>query len=288
MTIEAIVKNAQGGAAIPNLAAAFGVDADGAAPAVQSMLGDLSQRVERATLSRGGLADIVTMLGNAGAGRALADPHNLASPQITEAGNGVLDVLIGNKHISRGIAARAAAQSGLSEDVLKKMLPVVASMMAGGLQKETQGIFSERLRDVPGLGGLTNGARAGSPLPLPGDVPMDQGSTGGWGVELPRPSGGSGGGMGGTISGGSPLPVPGDNIPGVGKRNRYDDLGEVIRKGGTPAPGGGTLEGLIRSILGGLLGFQNRGILGSLLQLLLIRILPGILRRIFSRVVTGR
>lgn len=283
MDIERTLNNAQGGAAISNVANAFGVAPDKAATAITVMLDALSQRTMRNTLSRGGLADIVAMLGNAGAGRALADPQNLNSPEIAEAGNGVLDVLIGNKHISRGIAHKAAKQSGIDEETLKKMLPVVASMMLGGLQKETQPIFSDRLRDVPGLGGMVNTVRSGSPLPLPGEVPMDQGNTGGWGNDLPRPSGGSGGGMGGTVGGGSPLPVPGDNIPGVGKRNRYDDLGDVVRRGGTSAPGGGSLEALIRSILGGLLGYQNRGILGTLFQLFLVRILPAILKRMFSR-----
>jgi hypothetical protein len=281
--IERTLNNAQGGAAISNIADAFDVDREKTGTAVKAMLQELALRVERNALSRGGLADIVALLGNAEAGRALADPQNLSSPEITEAGNGVLDVLIGNKHISRGIAHKAAKQCGLDEATLKKMLPVVASMMMGGLHKETQAIFSERLRDMPGLGGMANTVRSGSPLPMPGEVPMDQGNTGGWGNDLPRPSGGSGGGMGGTVGGGSPLPIPGDNIPGVGKRNRYDDLGDVVRRGGTSAPGGGSLEALIRSILGGLLGFQNRGILGTLLQLFLVRILPAILRRMFSR-----
>ena len=287
MNIETILKNAQGGAALSNLATAFGVNPDKTAPAVLSMVEALSQRIERNTLSRAGLADIVKLLGNPEAGRALSDPSNLASPQTIETGDGILDVLIGDKHISRGIAARASKQSGLDGDVLKRMLPAVASMMIGGLQRETQGIFSDRLRDLAGVGGLTGSSLSGSPLPLPGEIPSGSG-TGGWGNELPRPGSGSGGGIGGTVGGGSPLPIPGDNIPGVGRPNRYDDLSDVIRRGGTPAPGGGSLGGLIRSILGGLLGFGNRGILGSLFQLFLIRILPAILRRVFSRVVLGR
>jgi hypothetical protein len=187
------------------------------------------------------------MLGKDEAGRALAEPNKLASPEVIDSGNGVLDVIIGNKHISRGIAERASAKSGLDTEVLKKMLPVVAGMMVGGLQQQTRRIFGERLRGVQGIGDVT-------PLQAKG----------------------------------SPLPIPGDNIPGVGKPNRYDDLGEVIRRGGTPAPGGGTLEGLIRSILGGLLGFQNRGILGTLVQWFIISMLPKILKRIFSPASAGR
>ena len=247
MEIATVLKNAQGGAAINNLASAFGADPTKIGPAVNSMLADLSRRIERDTFSRGGLADIVKMLGDDTAGRALSEPRKLASPEVIDSGNGVLDVLIGNKHISRGIAARAAAESGIDAEVLKKMLPVVASMMVGGLQQKTQGVFANRLQGVQGIGDVATLHR-----------------------------------------GTSPLPIPGDNIPGVGRPNRYDDLGEVIRRGGTPAPGGGNLEGMIRSILGGLLGFQNRGLLGTLLQWFVITMLPKLLKRIFSPAAAGR
>ena len=290
MDIEMILKNAQGGEAISNLATAFGIDPSKAEPAVHALLSALTQRVERNTLSRGGLADMIALLGKPDAGRALADPQSLATPMMAETGNEILNTLIGNKHISRGIAAKAAAETGLSEETLKKMLPVVASMMIGGAQSATHGIFSERLRDVPGLGGLASGARGGSPLPLPGEAPSSNSNgTGGWGVELPRPSGGAGGGMGGTVGGGSPLPIPGDTIPGVGRPNRYDDLGDVIRKGGTPAPdGGGSLENMIRSILGNLFGFKNRGVIGNLIQVMLARWLMNVVRRVLSRMFGGR
>ncbi len=288
--IETILKNAQGGEAISNLAKAFGMEPAQAEPAVHALLSALAKRVERNTLSRGGLADMVALLGTPEAGRALADPHSLATPMMAQAGNEILNTLIGNKHISRGIAAKAAAETGLSEDTLKKMLPVVASMMIGSAQSSTQAIFSERLRDVPGLGGLASGARGGSPLPLPGEAPSaNPNGTGGWGVELPRPSGGAGGGMGGTVGGGSPLPIPGDTIPGVGRPNRYDDLGEVIRKGGTPAPGGGgSLENMIRSIIGNLFGFKNRGVIGNLIQVMLARWLMNVVRRLLSRMFGAR
>lgn len=290
MDIKTYLKSAQGGAALQNLSAAFGVDPAKAAAATSSLVDALSQRIERNTLSRGGIADVVELLGDDGAGRALGDPQDLAKPGVAEAGNHVLDVLIGNKHISRGIAAEASKASGLDAEITKKMLPAIASMLIGGLQQETAPQLTKLLRDVPGLALSRNG----SPLPLPGEGPMDgddqqsskQGDT--WGQNLPKPSGTGGGGMGGTIGGGSPLPVPGDNIPGVGRRNNpYENLPDVIRRGGTSVPSGGTLENVIRSILGNLLGFGNRGILGSLFQLFLIKVLPAILRSIFSR-ATGR
>ena len=53
-------------------------------------------------------------------------------------------------------------------------------------------------------------------------------------------------------------------------------------------PAGGSLEQIIRSILGQLLGFGNRGVLGSLIYLFLTRFALNFIRRILSRLFTGR
>lgn len=281
MLIESVLRDAQGGAALTNLATSFGIAPDTAAAAAKSMLTDLALRVERKSLSYDGLADIVKLLGNADAGRALFHAGSLGSADITHAGNSVLEVLTGSKHVSRGIARRAASAAGVDPSIAEKILPVVASLMIGGLQKESQGLLAER---------FTNVAAFKSPLPLPGEARDEQGE---WLGRLPKPAGSAGGGIGGSAAGQRPLPIPGDSIPGVGERNRYDDVSDAIRRGGNAQgggrggpiqlPTGGTPGGVIRSILGSLLGFGNRGILASLLQLLLIRILPALLRRMFSR-----
>ncbi len=285
MTLETTLQNAQGGAMLKNLATAFGVDPNKAEAAVSVMTEALSQRIERNTLSRGGLADVVDLLTRSDASRILNDPQSLAAPRTEAAGNHVLDVLIGDKHISRGIAQRAARQSGLDETVLKKMLPTVAGAMIGGLQKETEGIFADRLKGVQGLR-----SAGGSPLSLPGDdmPPVD--------VERPAPRfpqpGGSGG-IGGTV-GGSPLPVPGDNIPGVGRNGGggtgggFDNLPDIIRRGGTQVPGGGDIGDVIRSILGSLLGFQPRGVFGWILALIFSRWFRGIVGGLLRRIFMGR
>jgi hypothetical protein len=50
---------------------------------------------------------------------------------------------------------------------------------------------------------------------------------------------------------------------------------------------GGSLEDIIRSIFGKVLG-SNRGVIGTMIQLFLIRWLASLARRILSRVFAGR
>lgn len=310
MSIESLLNTSDSKSALGNLAAAFGLDRATAEKAAASLAAELSQKIERNTLSRGGVADVVDLIGNPHIQAALNRGQNLASPGVTEAGNSILDVLTGSKHISRGIAARTASETGISEDVAKKMLPVVASLLVGALQRQSQPELNRLMRNVPDLKNLAPNlamSRNGSPLPLPGEVPMDSGRSGGSyeGSDTePAPQRQTQSRPSRPISGGSPLPIPGDNIPGMGRGrgggqqddqqndgqdngqdNPYDNLPDVIRRGGVEVPGGGTLENVIRTILGGLLGFKNRGILGSLLQLFLINFLPRILKGIFGRVL---
>lgn len=282
MDIKTVIDTAQGGAAIDNLASAFGVPRDKAEAVANAMMTALSERIERNTLSRGGVADILELLGDKSAGRALGDAK-LAAPDIKQSGDHVLDVLIGNKHISRGIAQRAGRQSGVDPATVEKMLPVVASLLVGGLQKQAAPLFAQRFGAIPGIGDL---------LPMPDEAPPRPTNGTGGHVDEPQsprpahsprqpiPRSAPVGGSGGDI-----LPMP----KGPPPRNGYDDLSDVVRKGRTPAPGGGgSLSDLIRSILAGLLGFKNRGVIGSLVYMLLARFAMNLLRRFLGRMTGGR
>ena len=213
-------------------------------------------------------------------------------PDGVESGNHILDVLIGNKHVSRKIAARTASRSGLDGSTVEKMLPAVASLLIAELQRQSQPALEKVVSNVPGLV-----SAGGSPLPLPGDTLPPAGSSRDWtsGNERPTPRTSPGG----PIDPGQPLPIPGDNIPGLGRKptrqypepdddDPYQRLPDIIRRGGQQVPGGGgSLEDIIRSIFGKVLG-SNRGVIGTMIQLFLIRWLASLARRALSRVFAGR
>ncbi len=261
-----------------SLANAFGISESEAAKAATTIADALSRRIELGTLSRGGVADIVALLSDPVAGRAIAEPKSLAGPDVAQAGNEILSVLLGDKHSSRGIAARAASSAGIDSSLTKRMLPVIASMMIGGLQRGAEPQLSRVISKTPALAAYRNG----SPLPLPGEIPMQR-----------APSAPATNTPSTRRRGSSPLPVPGDDIPGTGRRAKGEDVGnddnsantlpDIIRRGGVQVPGGGSLTGIIRSILGGLLGFKNRGVVGNLIQALVLRWIINLVRRFFSR-----
>lgn len=293
MTIAATLDSADGQRLIEQVAKTFGVDDDKAGQAVHTLTDELQARIQRRMLNRAGVADVAALVTNPAAGTALSEPQTLASPDAVENGNHILDVLIGSKHVSRKIAARTASSSNLDTGTVEKLLPAVANLLVAELQRQSQPALQKAVSGIPGLSGF-----GGSPLGLPGDAPPQSGSASDWAPGNGQSS--SGRPSGAPIDAGQPLPIPGDNIPGLGRRSGrsypqpddnddpYQRLPDIIRRGGQQVPGGGgSLEDIIRSIFGKVLG-SNRGVVGTMIQLFLIRWLASLARRFLSRIFTGR
>jgi len=288
MTIAASLESPEGQRLLTQVAETFKIDDDKSGTAIRALTDELKARVERSMLSRGGVADVAGLVTNPDAGFALANPGALATPEAVDEGNHILDVLIGSKHVSRKIAARAAARSGLDSGTVEKMLPAVAGLLIGELQRQS----------APALEKLVSAG--GSPLSMPDDASLSRRAPSDWNSQ-PAPQPGAASQPRATPSGpidaGNPLPVPGDNIPGLGRASRrpipddddpYQRLPDIIRRGGEQAPGGGgSLEDIIRSIFGKVLG-SNRGVIGTMIQLFLIRWLASLARRFLGRLFTGR
>ncbi len=63
--------------------------------------------------------------------------------------NAVLAPVFGSKDVSRAVAGRTAEQTGIGADILKRLLPVAAAMLMGGLSKQ-----SAASTNAPGSGDL--------------------------------------------------------------------------------------------------------------------------------------
>jgi hypothetical protein len=165
MTIAASLESPDGQRVIDKVAQTFNVNDDKAGKAVRALADELQARIQRSMLNRAGVADVAALVTNPAAGAALSDPSALASPEAVESGNHILDVLIGNKHVSRKIAARTASRSNLDAGTVEKMLPAVASLLIAELQRQSKPALEKVVSSVPSLV-----SAGGSPLPLPGDT----------------------------------------------------------------------------------------------------------------------
>lgn len=84
-----------------------------------------------------GLQSLINALSGGQHSRYLDDLSTLGRPETVDDGNGILGHILGSKDVSRQVARAASRRSGVGEDILKKMLPVVAGMVMGALSKQS-------------------------------------------------------------------------------------------------------------------------------------------------------
>lgn len=130
--------SAGGGGPIRQLAQNFGLDEQQATSAVSALLPALGKGLARNSSSPDGLGSLIGALSSNRHQRYLEEPDLLGRQETVLDGNGILGHILGSKDVSRQVASQASAQTGLSQDLLKKMLPVVATLAMGVLSRQNQ------------------------------------------------------------------------------------------------------------------------------------------------------
>ena len=101
--------------------------ARGAEALLPAILGGFKKQAQAQPAGLEGLGGLLGQLGGGG----LLDQVLAPQPTDVSAGNDVLGQIFGSKDVSRTVAQSAAAQSGLEPSLLKKMLPLLAMLVAG-------------------------------------------------------------------------------------------------------------------------------------------------------------
>ncbi len=136
MDLLQTIMSAQGGGAVQQLSQRFGLDEGQTASALEqlvpALMGGMRQNVQS-----GGLEGLLGMLGGAGnTDQFLDNSDAIHAPETTDTGNNILGQLFGSKEVSRSVASQASASTGIGADILKQMLPIVATMVMSGMSKQ--------------------------------------------------------------------------------------------------------------------------------------------------------
>lgn len=142
--------------------------ASGAAALTPAILGGFKKQAQS---QPSGLESLGGLLGKLGGGGLLDDvlsPH----PTNVNRGNDVLGHIFGSKDVSRAVAQNAASKTGLNADLLKRMLPMMAMLVAGYIAKQKGAGAAPTAQQAPspapaaptggGLGGVLGGLLGGS------------------------------------------------------------------------------------------------------------------------------
>jgi hypothetical protein len=145
MDILDAIRATQGGGAVQQLGQQFGLDDAQVSSALGALVPALAAGFQQSMSRPQGLEGLLGALGGGQHQRYADDISALGGADTIADGNGILGHVFGSKDVSRQVASRAAAQTGIGEGVLKSMLPIVAAMMMGQMSKNVS-----RQAAVPG------------------------------------------------------------------------------------------------------------------------------------------
>jgi hypothetical protein len=150
----------------------FGLNEEQTRAALDALAPVVAAGVRKNAQSPTGLQDIFKSVLTGGHDSALDDPDAIAFERAKPRGDDILGQIFGDKEVSRGVTQQLSATSGIGAAILKKLLPIVATMVLGKLAKGMTGGaqaspggggLGDILKDILG-GGLGGGS---SPMPAP-------------------------------------------------------------------------------------------------------------------------
>jgi hypothetical protein len=158
----------------------FGLKEEQTRAALEALTPVVAAGVRRTAQTPDGLQDIFRTVFTGNHDGTLGDPV-----AATQSGNDILGQIFGTKDVSRGVAQNLSATSGIGAAILKKLLPVVATIVMGQLAKNFGG-GSAQASPAPGggpLGGILKDIFGGGavapqkPVPQPQTAPSGQGGS---------------------------------------------------------------------------------------------------------------
>jgi hypothetical protein len=172
-----MLSNSQNGQGMEMLARQFNLSQQQTQAAVEALLPAFSQGLKRNTSDPYGLAGFMSAMASGNHAKYFEDAQKAFAPQGVAEGNGILGHLFGSKDLSRAVASQAAQATGVGQQVLQQMLPVIASMIMGGL-------FKQSTNQMPGAQAAAGFGGTGNPL---GEIIEQMMKQGGMGGAQPQP-----------------------------------------------------------------------------------------------------
>jgi hypothetical protein len=167
-----ILDNAHDGEGMTALARQFGLTPAQTEAAVTALLPAISTGLKQSTATVDGLAKLLGMMGQQQDLQDMYDDSDTAfGSEGFAAGNDALSVIFGSPDVSRAVVDQAQKFSGVSSDILKKLLPiVVGTVLSGMMRSGSTGRSASPAQPAPSggslgdiLGQIFGGAMQGSP-----------------------------------------------------------------------------------------------------------------------------
>jgi hypothetical protein len=131
-----ILNNAHDGEGMTALSREFGLTPTQTEAAVTAVLPAISTGLKQSTATVDGLGNLFGVMGQQQDLQDMYDdPETAFGPEGVAAGKDALSVIFGSPDVSRAVIDQAQNFSGVSPNILKKMLPVLAGVLLSGLMR---------------------------------------------------------------------------------------------------------------------------------------------------------
>jgi hypothetical protein len=154
MNILDSIMSAGDGAAVRQLASQLGLNEAQASSALSALVPAVSAGLRHNLQTPDGLSGLIGALSAGNHQRYLDNPAVLGDAATLADGNGILGHVLGSKDVSRQVAAQASHQTGLGPDVMKRMLPLVATLVMGAMSRQAATSGTPAPTNAAGAGGL--------------------------------------------------------------------------------------------------------------------------------------
>jgi hypothetical protein len=134
-----MMMQAQNGAAMEAMGKQFNLAQEQATKAMAALMPAFSSGFKRSATNPHAFTSLMQSIASGNYAKYFEDMGKAFTPEGIADGNSVLERLFGSKEVSRAVAAQAAQMTGIGQDIYKRMLPVMADALVGGLFKETMG-----------------------------------------------------------------------------------------------------------------------------------------------------
>jgi hypothetical protein len=127
------------GQAFEILARQFGLTEEQTRSAIAALMPAFGEGLRRQMADPARLAALFGALSSGQHGRFFDDPGAAASPPGIREGNALIDQIFGSNALTQAVSTQAASMAGISQEIMREMMPAVAALMMGALQKQASG-----------------------------------------------------------------------------------------------------------------------------------------------------
>ena len=150
MNIMDLLNSKENNSAIAQIARQFGISEAEARKAMGALSPSVARGLQQRTREEIGMNDLIDALGVGKHERYIEEPELLGRESATKDGNAILGHIFGSKEVSRNVARDAGEKTSMGSSLMKRMLPVIASMVMASLSKKVFGGSAKPQREESG------------------------------------------------------------------------------------------------------------------------------------------